>query len=511
MTSVLRGRTPPAIGSTWRRARGRGWPAAGTVVALTAVCAALSALWMPRGPVTTAQALTAMGTSLAVGLLGGWWLRSRWSMLLVPATFAAVFELVRLPTDGPLVDGIVLTSPYGLIAFVLGRGLHGLLTLLPLLLGSALGAGLARRTARHGEQPARTGRTTRVARRFVAVGLAVLLLALTAAIARPAGTDTIADQDGEALAGSVSELTRVSAGDHELNVMLRGTSSANPVLLYLAGGPGGSELGAMRRHGQALEQDFVVATLDQRGTGASYDQLEPISTLTLEHAVADVITVTRHLRERFGQDVVVVGQSWGTLLGVLAVQQHPELFRAYVGVGQMVDPLATDAVFYADTLAWAKRTGNTALTDTLLDSGPPPYDDVLDYEAALSYEQEVYPYDHSGNAEGAGGFSENLLVREYSFLQQAHALAAFMDVFTVLYPQLQRLDLRRQVPALQVPVFLAQGHHEAPGRAGPAAQWFQQLAAPLKTFVEFDRSGHRPLFEQPDEFHRLMVDVLART
>ena len=200
-------------------------------------------------------------------------------------------------------DGIALTSPYGLIAFVLGRGLHGLhglLTLLSLLLGSALGAGLARGTARHGEQPARTGRTTRVARRVVAVGLAVLLLALTAAIARPAGTDTIADQDGEALAGSVSELTRISAGNHELSVMLRGTSSANPVLLYLSGGPGGSELGAMRRHGQALEQDFVVATLDQRGTGASYDQLEPISTLTLEHAVADVITVTRHLRERFG-------------------------------------------------------------------------------------------------------------------------------------------------------------------------------------------------------------------
>jgi pimeloyl-ACP methyl ester carboxylesterase len=67
--------------------------------------------------------------------------------------------------------------------------------------------------------------------------------------------------------GSIAELTRVDVGDHELGLMLRGRSTDSPVLLFLAGGPGGTELGAMRRHSQALEDDFVVATLDQRGTG----------------------------------------------------------------------------------------------------------------------------------------------------------------------------------------------------------------------------------------------------
>jgi hypothetical protein len=40
--------------------------------------------------------------------------------------------------------------------------------------------------------------------------------------------------------------------------------------------------------------------------------------------------------------------------GVLAVQQHPELHRAYVGIGQMVSQAATDKTFYEDTLAWAR-------------------------------------------------------------------------------------------------------------------------------------------------------------
>ena len=204
-----------------------------------------------------------------------------------------------------------------------------------------------------------------------------------------------------------------------------------PVLLFLAGGPGGTEMGAMRRHGQALEQDFVVATFDQRGAGKSYDNLAPTSTLMLGRAVRDTIEVTNYLRERFDQDkIYVVGNSWGSILGVLAAQQHPELYRAFVGTGQMVSPRETDRVFYEDTLAWARRTGDTGLVPKLTASGPPPYTNILDYEPALSHEHEVYPYDHSRNSEGAGGFSENLFVEEYGLLEQVHDLGAFLDVFT---------------------------------------------------------------------------------
>ena len=100
-------------------------------------------------------------------------------------------------------------------------------------------------------------------------------------------------------------------------MMIRGQSTENPVLLFLAGGPGGTELRAMRHHGQALEQNFVMVTWDQHGTGMSAAQLEPTSTLTLDRAVSDTIEGTNHLRDRFGQDeIYLLGQPWGTILGV---------------------------------------------------------------------------------------------------------------------------------------------------------------------------------------------------
>jgi proline iminopeptidase len=493
------------------QARQRLWLRAPAALAAPSLTAAACAVATPRGPLSAAEALLTMAATLAAGGAAGYVLHSRWALLLAPVSFALVFELARVGTDGPTVDGIHL-STYGLIAFGVGRGVHGLLALVPLALGAALGATLARRREPRAAG-GRVGRAGRYARRGVAAVTGLALVALAVAVARPAATEPIRGADGQPVPGSIAELTRVEVGGHELALMLRGHSTENPVLLVLAGGPGGSELGAMRRHLSALERDFVVATWDQRGTGKSYAELDPASTLTLERAVADALEVTRHLRRRFGQErIYLVGQSWGTLLGALAVREHPELYAAFVGAGQMVSPQETDRIFYADTLAWARARGDEGLAEQLVRIGPPPYDRMLDYETALAHERDVYAYDRSRNAEGAGGFSENLFVPEYTLLEQIHALGAFMDTFSVLYPRIQHVDLRRDAAALDVPVYLVQGRHEARGRAEPAREWFDLLRAPSKRLVVFETSGHRPLWEQPDRFHQVMTRlVLAET
>ena len=501
-------KTVRVIGSLqgdWRR---------GTVASVFAAAGfgVLTGWWTPRGPISTTDALAAIALSLAVGACAGVAMRSRWAMLVAPVTFAAVLELARLGTAGPMVDGIHLSSEMSIAALVLGRGVHGLLTLVPMLLGAVFGAAAARRGNRDRQRHGRA-RAGLWVRRTITAAVTLGVMVLAVAIARPASTDPITGADGTPLNGSVAELVRVPIGGHDLSMMIRGNSINNPVLLFLAGGPGGSELGAMRRHDQALEQDFVVATFDQRGTGKSYDALEPTSTMTVAAAVSDAVEVTNYLRDRFHQNkIYLVGQSWGTVLGVLAAKQHPELYRAYIGTGQMVDITETDRVMFADTLTWARRTGNTAMADQLTQAGPPPYTNMINYATALSSEADVYPYDHSLNSEGAGGFSTNIFVKEYSLLEQLHTLAAFLDVATVIYPQLRDVDLRNQAAQLKVPVYLVQGVHEVPGRARPAQEWFQLLNAPTKQLIVLGTSGHRAIFEQPAQFHQVMTQtVLPQT
>jgi pimeloyl-ACP methyl ester carboxylesterase len=496
--------------STVWRSRG---PRIAAAVAIVGVDALLTGWLTPRGATTAGLALAAIGVSVLVGAVTGLLVRSRWAMLLAPLGFAGLFELTRMGTAGPLVDGIHLGGMYGILAFATGRGLDIVLVLIPMSLGAVIGAGLARQLDGSDRDTHGWARARRWGRRNITIVVAIGVLTLSAGIARPATTAPILGTDGKPLAGSVAELRQVDINGNHLGMMIRGDNAANPVLLYLAGGPGGSDLGALRRNGSALEQAFTVASYDQRGTGKSFDALDPTSTLTLAGAIDDAVAVTNYLRDRFHQDkIYLVGNSWGSLLGVLAAQQHPELFAAFIGSGQMVDPLATDRLYYQDTLAWAERTGNSALAKQLTRNGPPPYADALKYEPVLSNEQDVYPYDDSALAEGANGFSENLIHPEYSLIEQAHLLAGMLNVFSVLYPQLQGIDFRTQVTSLAVPVYLVQGAHETRARAEPAAQWFHLLQAPTKQLITFPASGHRALFQQPDLFYQVMTGtVLPQT
>mgnify|MGYP000912540415 FL=1 len=132
---------------------------------------------------------------------------------------------------------------------------------------------------------------------------------------------------------------------------------------------------------------------------------------------------------------------------------------------------------------------------------------MFPYETALSHESDVYPYDHSGNSEGAGQMSENLLVQEYSFIDQVHVLGSFMDTFAALYPQLQDIDFRKTATDFEIPMYFVQGAHEARGRAQLFEQWYPTVNAPIKDVTVLETSGHRPLFEQPDEF----IDYLVGT
>lgn len=478
--------------------------AAGAVAGFALVCGWL----IPRGPVTTPQAVGALISAMLVGAAGGWMLRSRWALLVAPLTFMVVFELARMRIDGPTVDGVRLDGIYGVLALVAGRGVDAVLVLLPMTVGASYGAALARRRT-----PDAGGRSRRhpIRRTWLAIAT-VAVAALLVGLLRPATTAPVIDANGDPVPGSIAELADVPIGGHDQAIMLRGMSEQAPVLLFLEGGPGGTVIGRIRNSGTELEQSFVVATWDQRGTGKSYSALEPADTLTLEQMVSDTVAVTNYLRERFDeQKIYVVGSSWGTIIGTLAVQRAPELYAAYVGTGQMVDPFETDRLMYAESLADAEARGDTAAADRLRDMGPPPYEDTLDYPVAIASNPKWLNFEHGQDYRADSEYPASLFVPEYNLIEQLRGMAAIAETYDVLYPQLDEIDFRVDVPILEVPVYLVEGRHEAAGRETLARQWFQDLEAPDKHYIVFDHSGHTPPYDEPGRFAELMAGIARDT
>ena len=465
--------------------------------------ALLSALLTPRGPVTAQQALVTMVVALAVGLIVSAVTGSRWALVLAPAALVAVFELARMGAWGPTVDAPASFGLLHVLSFLLGRVPHGILAVAPMVLGGLLGLAVAPRLGVPVSPPLAAGGW------IAASTLAVVLTAVGVVVARPATTAPILGADGSVVPGSVAELTTTVIGGKSQAIMIRGRSTSLPVLLHLAGGPGGTDIGAMRLD-TGLEQHFVVATWDQRGSGKSYPALDPAATLTLEQVVADTIEVTEYLAARFDHErIYVAGQSWGTIPATLAVQRRPDLYHALIGTGQMVDIRETDRLFFQDTLAWARSRGDTALVERLEAMGPPPYADLIgSYPVIVGPERQLNPYPEF---DGSTEMTATIWGPEFSVMKSLGAIRGLADTYARLYPQVQELDLRQVVPALEVPVWLVMGAHEARGRVEPARAWFESLQAPEKHWVVFEGSGHRANVERPAEYARLLAEIKAAT
>jgi pimeloyl-ACP methyl ester carboxylesterase len=489
---------------------------AGSVaLVVISAAAAVTAQFIPRGPIVPGHVIVALLSCAGVGAFTGLVLRSRWAILLAPAVYAVVYELVRLDIVGPSVDLPRVDISIGLIVLILGRGFAGVLMLLPMAVGAAYGAALARRLRPEvAPDPRWSRRVARYARQVLTALVALALVGLGVLLTRPGTTPAISGPDGRPLAGSVAELATVHLGGHDQRVLIRGRSTANPVLLYLAGGPGQSDLGYTRAYMPTMENDFVFAVWDQRGTGTSYAGLDPTDTWTLDRAVADTIELTNYLRQRFGQDeIYLFGNSWGSTLGVLAVQRRPDLYAAYIGAGQMASQLASDQIIYQEVLDYAGRTGDRGLADRMREWGEPPYADIYAYGFLLEYYDKIGPYQRTAyyNSHRPAGLDGNG-APEYGPLDKVNKLKALVDMGSVLYPQLQGLDFRRDVPTLRVPVYLIMGAHELRARTQPAREWFDLLQAPDKQWITFADSGHVPQFEEFDHFRDVLTGtVLPRT
>jgi pimeloyl-ACP methyl ester carboxylesterase len=184
-----------------------------------------------------------------------------------------------------------------------------------------------------------------------AVGMLVVATLAIIASQQFATTPPITDADGNAVPGSIASLESIELNGSQQWVTIRGHSTDKPVLLFLAGGPGGSELVMTRRYLGDLEQHFVVVNWDQPGTGKSYGAAD-IATLTPEQFLADAHELTLYLRERFAEEkIYVLGESWGSILGIWLVQQDPDLFHAFISTGQMVDPVENDTIGYPSATA----------------------------------------------------------------------------------------------------------------------------------------------------------------
>jgi len=169
-----------------------------------------------------------------------------------------------------------------------------------------------------------------------------VLIALVAVVAPfilrfvlPAGTPRIRPARKTCPAASIAELEKLPIGGSDQWVLQRSENIDNPVILFLHGGPGTSQLTGNRRNTRELEKSFIVVNWDQRGAGKSYGAIRDAAKMNIDQFVEDTKELTLHLLKKFNKRrIVLAGHSWGSAIGAMAVAKYPELYSCFVGIGQ---------------------------------------------------------------------------------------------------------------------------------------------------------------------------------
>ena len=322
------------------------------------------------------------------------------------------------------------------------------------------------------------------------------------------------DDNGQPLAGSISEKTRVTINGVEQGMFIKGKDASKPVLLYLHGGM--PDYFLTERYPTGLDEDFVVVWWEQRGSGLSYSPDMAPESLTAEQIVADTLALTDYLRRRFGQDkIYLMGHSGGTFIGIQAAARAPEKYRAYIGVAQMSYQLRSEQLAHDYMLERFKANGNAYMARKLEAA---QVGDSVPLPNAYSSIRDVAMHDlgigttHDMHAVVTGLLLESFRSPEYTLGEKIGMWRGKIFSGSRLWNAELATDLTKKVTRLEVPVYFLHGVYDYTVSFPLAESYYEQLDAPVKGFYTFTKSAHSPLFEEPTRLREIMrADVLTGT
>ena len=314
-------------------------------------------------------------------------------------------------------------------------------------------------------------------------------------------------------ARGIDSLEPIRLGGIEQWITIRGRDRAKPLLVFLHGGPGFPQMPFDRLNAD-LEKHFVVVQWDQRGTGKSYSPSIPADSMRVAQFVSDAHELVEILLKRFGAPkCYLVAHSWGSLVGALTVTKYPELFYAYVGIGQVVSPPEMQQVRYQYALDAAQKEQNTKALSALRKIGRPPYENFDDSEILDHWVKHYSRIEHTPVAPSKFvwlAFGSPA----YSWADLARIARGVKFSFAQLWKEIfYQTNLFDQAPRIDVPVFFFHGRYDQVVTTQVTQRYFDGLDAPRgKQLIWFENSAHWPHFEEAQKYRDELVNrVLLKT
>ncbi len=309
-----------------------------------------------------------------------------------------------------------------------------------------------------------------------------------------------------------SKIKKIQLNNSEQYLIIRGEEKIKPIMLFLHGGPGVPELFTMKKEMKYLEENFIMVYWEQRGAGKSYR----VKGLTLDQMLLDTVALSQWLVKEYSQEkIYLMGHSWGSFLGLLAIDKSPELYYAYMGIGQVTHQYKAEEF----SLLWIKEEATRRkdkkaikkLSKLVLPKIDAP---VKEWSSYLNIHRG-YLFKYGGTVLDNKGvifqWVKNFLkMSEYSFLDKLYFIPSAYYSLKQLWYDVVGINLFEYIKKVEIPVYIFQGKYDYQVSYTLAKEFIEELDAPNKELFTFEYSAHSPHIEENKKFNMIIDEIMTR-
>jgi len=316
-------------------------------------------------------------------------------------------------------------------------------------------------------------------------------------------------------ASGIDLMETVTIGGILQVLYFRGEDIKNPIILFIHGGPGQPEIPFLHDFQYSWETHFTIVHWDQRNSGKTFFLNNPeavLETLNFERALSDAHEVAQYIREKLNQDkIIVLGHSYGSVLGTALVQSYPQYFSAYIGLAQVVNMRDNERVGFDMLLEIARKKGNNKDIRAIESLAPYPPNEAFN-KSFMSRLMSVRQFQAKYGIATGGDLRTifRLLTSPYYSWQEKgyfskDILANQLPIFKYLFDE---FDIHYFGTTFEIPVFIVMGDRDYNTPHTLAKEFFEEISAPHKAFFLIPNAGHFAMMDNKAEFNRVLLEKI---
>ncbi|MDS0526458.1 alpha/beta hydrolase [Clostridium sp. SHJSY1] len=291
-----------------------------------------------------------------------------------------------------------------------------------------------------------------------------------------------------------------------------GTKSENPIMLFLHGGPGSVESLFAYTFQKKWEDIYTVIHWDQRGSGKTLlKNPDKDKYPTPDLLIKDLFEIIEYLKKKYNKKkIVLLGHSWGSVLGSIFIKKYPESIAYYIGVGQVVNMAENESIGYKKVKEAILNANDKNSLKKLNSIGIYPketFDETFiksckklrklqgKYNLAVKIDLSIFT-----SAFKSPIFKSSDILALIKSLKSNESLIQFLFDF----------NLNLESIEYEVPIYYILGENDWQVPYTIAKEYFNKINAPHKDLYIIPNAGHMTMMDQPELFFNSLSEIYIK-